>query len=118
MKVKAIAKIPEKEPKTDLVEKAFSELMKNIPLKDVKAQFNSKAGTASVTGHLNGIQYTTTLSRQPGGVIQTKSSFDKGMGRDALKNQIKQLKKEGYKQSEIAGMLGISQPTVSNYLKK
>jgi len=31
---------------------------------------------------------------------------------------IKQLKQEGYTQTEIASMLGISQPTVSNYLRR
>ena len=97
---------------------AVNELVGNIPLEDVKTQFNSKTGTASITGHRNGIQYTTTLSSQPEGVIQTNSMFNKNMGKDALEIQIKKLKKEGYKQTEIAEMLGISQPTVSNYLRK
>lgn len=97
---------------------AVNELVGNLPLDDVKTQYNSKTGTASITGHRNGIQYTTTLSGQPEGVIQTNSMFSKNMGKDALEVQIKKLKKEGFKQAEIAKMLGISQPTVSNYLRR
>ena len=97
---------------------AVNNLVGNLPLDDVKTQYNAKTGTASITGHRNGIQYTTTLSAQPEGVIQTNSMFAKNMGQDALENQIKKLKKEGYKQTEIAEMLGISQPTVSNYLRR
>lgn len=40
------------------------------------------------------------------------------LSRDALKSQIKDLKKQGFKQQQIADMLNISQATVSNYLKK
>lgn len=97
---------------------AINELVGSLSLVDVKTQYNSKTGTASITGHSNGIQYTTTLSAQSEGIIQTNSMFNKNMGKDALENQIKKLKAEGFKQTEIAEMLGISQPTVSNYLRK
>ena len=97
---------------------AMSELVSKMPLDDVKTQFNAKTGTASITGHRNGIQYTTTLSGHPEGVIQTNAMFNKDMSRDALEMLIKKLKKDGYKQTEIAEMLGISQPTVSNYLRR
>ena len=97
---------------------AMSELVSKMPLDDVKTQFNAKTGTASITGHRNGIQYTTTLSVHPEGVIQTNAMFNKDMSREALEMQIKKLKKDGYKHTEIAEMLGISQPTVSNYLRR
>lgn len=42
----------------------------------------------------------------------------KNLGKDGLKKQIKELKYQRYKQQEIADMLGVSQSTVSNYLKK
>ena len=96
---------------------ALNEMMSKIQLSDVKAQINTKAGTVSITGHRNGIQYTTTLSKQPEGVIQTSSKLKKEIGSDALKNQIHNLRKDGFKQTEIANMLGVSQPTVSKYLK-
>ncbi len=66
----------------------------------------------------DGIQYTTTLTEHTGGCIQTKSMLKKNLGKDGLKKQIKELKYQRYKQQEIADMLGVSQSTVSNYLKK
>lgn len=97
---------------------AVNDLVISIPLNDVKATYNTKTGTASVTGHRDGIQYMTTLSGEAGGIIKTDSMFNKNMGRNALSDQIKKLSKDGYKQSEIANMLGVSQPTVSNYLRR
>ena len=97
---------------------AINEVISNIGLNDVKTSFNSKTGTASVTGNRNGIQYTTTLKRQQHGVIQTNSQFDTNIGKDALAAQVKELRKQGYKQQQIADMLNISQSTVHNYLKK
>lgn len=97
----------------------MSELVNGIGLENVKTSFNSKTGTASITGIRDGIQYTTTLKTQKNGIIQTSSQFDvENISKKALKMQIKDLKKQGYKQREIAEMLGISQPTVSNYLRK
>ena len=97
---------------------AINELICSIPLDDVKTSFNAKTGTASITGHRNGVQYTTTLSKKKGGLIRKDSMFYKDMGRDALADQIKELKNDGYKQTEIADMLGVSQPTVSKYLRR
>lgn len=97
---------------------AINEVISNIGLDDVKTSFNSKTGTASVTGNRNGIQYTTTLKRQQHGVIQTNSQFDTNVGKDALITQVKELYRQGYKQQQIADMLNISQTTVHNYLKK
>ncbi len=97
---------------------AISELVDNVGLDDVKTVFDSKTGTASISGNKNGIQYTTTLARHKEGLIQTSSRFSANIGRDALKQQIIDLKKQGYTQSKIGDMLGISQPTVHNYLKR
>lgn len=97
---------------------AINNLVKNVGLNDVKTSFNSKTGTASVTGNRNGIQYTTTLKKQQNGITQTSSQFNINISKDALKNQIKDLNKQGFKQQQIADMLNISQPTVSNYIKK
>lgn len=66
----------------------------------------------------DGIQYTTTLTKQLHGVIKTTSQFSVNLGKEALTNQIKDLRKQGYKQREIADMLKVSQATVSKYLKK
>lgn len=97
---------------------AISNLVSNIGLNDVKTNFNSKAGIASVTGNKDGIQYTTTLTKQLYGVVQTTSQFATNLGKDALVAQSKDLSKQGYKQQQIADMLNISQATVSKYLRK
>lgn len=65
-------------------------MISKIPLSEDKSQINTKVGTVSITGHRNGIQYITTLSKQPAGVIQTSSMLKK-MGTNALENQIKNL---------------------------
>ena len=97
---------------------AIGNIVSTIGLDDVKTNINLKAGTASITGNKNGIQYTTTLTQHLGGMVKTTSEFAINTGRDVLKTQIKDLKKQGFKQTEIADMLNISQPTVSKYLKK
>ena len=84
-------------------------------LQDVKASFNSKTGTASITGKKDGFQYCTTISKEDNGTIFQQSKFDLNFGKDALVSQIKELRKQNYKQQQIADMLGISQSLVSKY---
>ena len=109
--------LPEKKKNNNIME-AIKFLASEIGLDEVKTSFNSKTKTASVVGKKDGIQYTTTLTEHTGGRIQTNSMFEKNLGKDGLKKQINELKCQGYKQQEIADMLGVSQSTVSNYLKK
>lgn len=97
---------------------AISDLVAKIGLNDVKQSFNSKAGIATVSGTKDGIQHTITLTKQLHGVIQTTAQFAANMGRDALIAQAKNLSKQGYKQQQIALMLGVSQATISKYLRK
>lgn len=94
---------------------AIHEFVANTGLDNVKTVFNSKTGTASITGSQGGIQYTTTLQRQQNGVIETNSQFRNNLGKEALISQVKELVAQGYKQTQIADMLGISQSLVSRY---
>ena len=84
-------------------------------LDDTKMMINSKTGTVSITGRKNGYQYTTTMQQEKHGQIVKNSSFEINVGKDALIEQIKELRRQGYKQLEIADMLGISQSLVSKY---
>lgn len=84
-------------------------------LDDTKMMINSKTGTVSITGRKNGYQYTTTMQQEKHGQIVKNSSFEVNVGKDALIEQIKELRRQGYKQLEIADMLGISQSLVSKY---
>ena len=97
---------------------AINNLIANIGLDDVKTNFDSKTGIASVIGHKDGFQYTTTLTEHVNGVVQTSSKFALNLGKEALVSQIKALRKQGYKQQQIADMLKVSQATVSKYLRK
>ena len=93
-------------------------LISDVGLNDVKTSFDSKTGIASVIGNKDGFQYTTTLTRHLHGVVQTTTQFATNLGKEALISQIKDLRKQGYKQQQIADMLKISQATVSKYLRK
>ena len=81
----------------------------------MKTTINTKTGTACLTGSKDGYQYTTTLQKEKHGVIQTHASFEINLGKEALISQIKRLLSEGYRQREVADMLGVSQSLVSKY---
>lgn len=95
---------------------SMDNFIKCTELKDVKTVFDSKKGTATISGCRDGVQYTTTMKKQKNGVVKTESMFGTNLGKSALTEQIKELKSQGYKQREIADMLGISQSSVSKYL--
>lgn len=105
-----------KQPKNILT--VMDNLVSDIGLNDVKTTFDSKTGIASVIGSKDGFQYTTTLTKHMNGVVQTTTQFATNLGKEALISQIKALRKQGYKQQQIADMLKISQATVSKYLRK
>lgn len=95
----------------------MNDLAERTGLNNPKFSFDSRTGTAIVTGDKDGLKYTTTLQRQENGIIQTSAQMNTNIGREALISQVKELYRQGYKQQEIATMLGISQSTVHNYLK-
>ena len=65
----------------------------------------------------DGVQYTTTLTKHTNGFVQTTSQFATNLGKEALIAQIKELRRQGFKQQKIADRLNISQATVSKYLR-
>ena len=79
---------------------------------------NSRSGTASLSGEKDRVQYTETFTIIDGGAVRMVSKINKNVSKKSLQAQIKALKKQGFKQTQIAMQLGISQATVSNYLKK
>jgi len=101
----------------DIIE-AITFFPKKVGLKDVKMTFDTRTKTACVVGNKDGLQYTTTLKEYMGGCVEIKSKFDTNLGKEGMKMQVSELKAQGYTQQKIADMLGISQSTVSNYLKK
>lgn len=95
-----------------------SDFISRIDLNDVVTKFDSKSGVASISGNKDGIQYTTTMKEYDYGIVETRTKFAINLVKDALTNQIKNLRNQGYKQTEIAKMLNISQSTVSKHLNK
>lgn len=91
------------------------EFIEQTGLSDVKMTLNSKTGTVSITGRKDGYQYTTVMQQEKKGKIVKNATFEVNVGKELLIEQIKGLRREGYKQSEIADMLGVSQPLVSKY---
>lgn len=109
----------------DIIEKkqgdiigAMNSFVSEVPLENLSMQYNEKTKTASISGQLRGVLYTTTLKAIPDGVIKTTTQIDVSAGKDVLIQQAIDLKKQGYTQKQIAEMLGVSQATISNYLRK
>lgn len=96
---------------------SLARFMRDSKLEDARVSMDTKTGTATVTGRRDGLQYTTTVRSNLYGTTQTPSVYAVNVGRDALINQVKQLRGQGYKQNDIATMLGISQVSVSKYLR-
>lgn len=76
---------------------------------------NLKTGTVSITGRKGGYQDTTVMQQEKQEKIVKNATFEVNVGKEVLIEQIKDLRCEGYKQSEIADMLRVSQPLVSKY---
>lgn len=88
--------------------RVVSDYIAAIGLKNVDLVYNSKTNTVCITGLKNGYRFTTTI-RRCDNVIPTNDA------REVLKVQIKDLLKDGYKQSDIVRLLGVSQSLVSKY---
>lgn len=106
-------KLKKKDPNNVL--QMLNDFIIQTGMENVKTSINTKTGTASITGTKDGYQYTTTVKREKNGIINTHASFEINLGKEALVFQVKQLIKQGYRQREVADMLGISQSLVSKY---
>ncbi len=96
--------------------KTLSGIIKELGLNNTTATYDNRAGTASVSGTRNGMRITATVSRD--GDLDDHNKKYATIGRSAAIEQVKELRKQGHTQVDIADMLGISQSTVSNYLRK
>lgn len=103
--------------KSENVLALVKEFIEQTGLGDAKMTLNSKTGTVSIIGSKGGYQYTTVMQQEKQGKLVKNTTFAVNVGKEALVEQIKDLRGEGYKQSEIADMLGVSQALVSKYLR-
>lgn len=101
----------------NLIEKANSFIQKS-EIKDSKIFIDSKKQTISITGEFEGSIITSDIELMPNGYIGTNAQFFKKERKSDYLNDIVELTNKGYKQVEIARMLGISQSLVSQLLKQ
>lgn len=101
----------------NLIEKANSFIQKS-EIKDSKIFIDSKKQTISITGEFEGSTITSDIKLMPSGYIGTNTQFSKKERKSDYLNDVVELTNKGYKQVEIARMLGISQSLVSQLLKQ
>lgn len=99
-------------------------------LEEVNVSSNSKTNTVCISGFKGGYEYTTTLKREQGYRVAGKENsyhlkkclkndsdihFSQNIAREVTRTQIRELLNDGYRQREVAEMLGVSQSLVSKY---
>ena len=84
---------------------------------EVSYKIDKRKGIMNISGKKNDESFRATQRFYgDNGMVQTAARFKQNMSRPERVNVVKQLRREGYKQQEIADMLGISQAQVSNIL--
>lgn len=96
----------------------INSFMRTEELEDVDLRYNSKTKTLSMSATKDDYRANVTLTQFQNGQSKKESQFNVNLGREALEEQILELYNNRYNQTEIAQALGISQATVSNYLKR
>lgn len=87
-----------------------------LNLQNLKTSTDETKGIAVISGEKDGQIYSLTIQSNPYGVTQLATEYYKPSQKADLMPEVKRLYKDGYKQKEIATMLGISQSTVSNLI--
>lgn len=101
-----------------LTQKANSYIRRNN-LKNVQMNIDSVSRTVSISGETEDARISTKINVFSGNdFVKTSSRFQKKDKKSDYIDEIRKLYQEGYKQVEIARMLGISQSLVSNLLRK
>lgn len=101
----------------DLIAKAESFVEKS-KIQNPKIIIDSSNQTIHISGKFEDSIITSDIKMMTNGYIRNTTQFlKKGKKSDYL-NNVLELSNNGYKQIEIAQMLGISQPLVSQLLKK
>lgn len=101
-----------------LIQKANSYVRRNN-LENVQMNIDSVSRTVSISGETDGARISTKINVFSGNdFVKTSSRFQKKDKKSDYADEIRKLYQEGYKQVEIARMLGISQSLVSNLLRK
>lgn len=84
---------------------------------EVTYKINKKKGIMSISGKKDNEAFRVIKEIYGNnGYVQSASRFNSNMTRDEKKQAVHEMYSSGYKQQEIADMLGISQPQVSHLL--
>ena len=83
---------------------------------EVSYKIDKCKGIMNISGKKRDEVFRATQHFYDKGVVKTASSFRANMSRSERKKLVKQLRREGFKQQDIADRLGISQSQVSNIL--
>ena len=82
----------------------------------VRTSTDEESGIATVSGEMYGKRMSYTIRQSELGEIRTASAYEDLPRKSDYKEEVQQLYREGYKQREIALMLGISQSLVSKLI--
>ena len=86
-------------------------LVNDLDLKNTNVEI--KNNKILVSGDKRGYHITSEIKKLPNLIVKTESKLKIPDRKSDLENEVKELAKEGYKQIEIARILGISQSLVS-----
>ncbi len=101
----------------DLISKAKSFVEKS-EIKNSKILIDDVNQTISITGEFEGTNITSDIKMASSGFINRTTQFSKKGKKSDYLDDVLELSNQGYKQVEIARMLGISQSLVSQLLKQ
>ncbi|SEH26242.1 helix-turn-helix domain-containing protein [Selenomonas sp. KH1T6] len=87
-----------------------------LELQNLKTSTDEAKGIAILSGEKDNKTYSVTIQANQFGVTQIATEYSKPAKKTDLMPEVKRLYKDGYKQKEIATILGISQTTVSNLI--
>lgn len=85
---------------------------------NTRVMIDTKSGISNINGERDGIHYSTTVKNDINGFNKRTSKVKANLSGEDLTSQVKELRKQGVTQQEIANMTGVSQSTVSRHSRK
>lgn len=103
---------------TDDFMSRVNELVRLKNLKERKIEYDEKKKTIIVQGKNDDSIVNVTIKKTEHGNVQTTSNYKRVNKKSEYKKDVIELYQNGFKQTEIAQQLGISQSLVSKLLKR
>ena len=97
----------------------INEQVNDDSIEEITYKINKKKGIINITGKKSDEVFSATKTLfDDCGIIQVASEFKANMSKSDRIEHVKKMRKKGFKQQEIANMIGISQAQVSNILHR